>query len=178
MKKIVTAFALVFAFSSVYAQNAAPVNPAASAAVKELLLSMKYRDLVTQSFAELEKNMPAMMLAGVTAAINGNAKLSDAEKLAAIEEAKKQIPTLATEFGAVLRDEKLMDELFAEMTPLYARRFSVAEIRQIAAFYKTPVGLKMLKLTPEIMNESVQISQKIVMPRIAALMEKLAQGKQ
>ncbi len=177
MKKFVAAFALFITVSSAWAQSAAPINPAAVTAVKELLVTMKYRELVANSFTELEKNMPAMMLQGATATINANTTLSEAEKQAAIEEVKKQIPTMAAEFGAMLRDEKLMDELFAEMTPLYARRFSVAEIKQIAAFYKTPVGRKMLSLTPEIMSESVQISQKIVMPRIGALMEKLTQGK-
>jgi hypothetical protein len=47
----------------------------------------------------------------------------------------------------------------------------------MAAFYQTPVGKKMLALTPQIMSESMQISQKIVMPRVSAAIQKLTQGK-
>ena len=180
MKKIVVAAcsALMFILPSAHAQTAvAPIDPAATAAVKELLISMNYREMMIQSFDQLQQSMPAMMLQGVTTAINGNAKLSAAEKKAAVEKASKEIPAVAAVLNDTLKDPKLMDELFAEMTPLYARHFSAAEIGQMSAFYKTPVGKKMLATTPQIMTESMQISQKIVMPRITAAIEKLTQAK-
>jgi hypothetical protein len=177
MKKIALAIcsALMFAVPSVQAQTAAPVDAKTAAAVKELLVSMNYRELMKSSFAQLEKNMPAIMLQGATAAINGNPKLSDAEKKAALEKANKEIPAVASVFGETLKDPKLMDELFAEMTPLYARHFTAAEIGQMSTFYKTPVGKKMLSTMPQIMSESMQISQRVMMPRIGAAIEKLTQ---
>ena len=180
MKKIIVAAcsALVFALPSARAQTAAPVNPAAVAAVKELLVSMNYREMMTQSFAQLDKNMPEMMLQGASAAINANTALSPDEKKAAIDEAAKKVPEMAKVFSDTLRDPQMMEELFAETAPLYARHFTVAEIKQMAAFYKTPVGKKMLAVTPQIMGESMQISQKIVMPRITAAIQKLAQSAQ
>jgi hypothetical protein len=175
MKKIALALcsALMFTLPSVHAQSAAPVDPATSAAIKELLVSMNYRELMKSSFAQLEKNMPAIMLQGATASINGNPRLSDADKKAAIEKATKEIPAVSAVFGETLQDPKLMDELFAEMTPLYARHFTAAEIKQMSAFYKTPVGKKMLSTMPQIMSESMQISQRVMMPRIGAAIEKL-----
>jgi hypothetical protein len=179
MKKFaaVLCSALVFALPSAGAQTAAPANPAAVAAVKELLISMNYRELMSKSFEQLQQNMPQIMLQGVTAAVNGNAKLSADEKKAAIEDATKQIPAMAQVFGETLRDPQMMEELFAEIAPLYGRHFTVAEIKQMAAFYKTPVGKKMLAVTPQIMAESMQISQKVVMPRVSAAIEKLTQTK-
>lgn len=179
MKKFALAVcsALVFALPSAQAQNAAPIDPATAAAVKELLVSMNYRELMKNSFAQLEKNMPAIMLQAATANINGNAKLNDAEKKAALDKATKEIPGVAAVFGETLRDPKLMDELFAETAPLYARHFTAAEIGQMSTFYKTPVGKKMLSTMPQIMTESMQISQRIMMPRIGAAIEKLTQAK-
>ena len=49
---------------------------------------------------------------------------------------------------------------------MYARHFTVTELRQIAAFYKTPVGVKTLTIMPQLMNESMLMGQQIVMPRI------------
>jgi hypothetical protein len=177
MNKLIAAFctALMFALPSAQAQTAAPIDPAA--AVKELLISMNYRELMNKSFEQLQQNMPAIMLQGATAAINGNDKMSAAEKKSAIDEATKQIPAMAKVFGDTLRDPQMMEELFAEIAPLYSRHFTVAEIKQMSAFYKTPVGKKMLSLTPQIMSESMQISQKIVMPRVSAAIQKLTQGK-
>jgi hypothetical protein len=180
MKKVLAAVcsALVFALPSAHAQTAAPVNPAALAAVKELLVSMNYREMMYQSFAQLQQGMPDMMIQGASAAIGADTALSPEEKKAAIAEAVKKVPEMAKVFSETLRDPQMMDELIAETAPLYARHFSVAEIKQMAAFYKTPVGKKMLALTPQIMGESMQISQKIVMPRITAAIQKLTQAAQ
>ena len=138
---------------------------------------MNYREVMQASFAQLDKNMPTIMLQGATEAINANAKLTPDEKKAALAKAQKEIPAAAAAFGDLLRDPKLMDELFAEMTPLYGRYFTAADIGQMSVFYKTPVGKKMLSVMPQIMNESVQISQRIMMPRVRAAIEKVSQGK-
>ena len=179
MKKIALAVcsALVFALPSAYAQSGAPVDAATAAAVKELLVSMNYREMMKNSLAQMEKQMPVIMLQGATAAINGNAKLSAAEKKTAIDKASKEIPAGAAMFSDTLKDPKLIDEMFAEMTPLYARHFTAAEIGQMSTFYKSPVGKKMLSTMPQIMSESMQIGQKVMMPRVSAAVNKLTQGK-
>lgn len=191
MKKIALALCTAFAFAlpSAQAQTpasapapatapaAAAVDPAAAAAVKELLASMKYREMMQASFAQLQKNMPQIMQQGATAAINGNASLTPEQKKQAIEKAAREIPAAAAAFGNTFNDPKLMDELVAEIIPLYARHFTAAEIGQIAAFYKTPVGQKMLATMPAVMNESMQIGQRVMMPRIGAAIEKISKAK-
>ena len=158
-------------------QTAAPIDPATAAAVNELLVTMKQREVMAKSFEQLHQNIPAILLQGATAGIYGNPKLSDAEKKAAIAEVPKQIPAIAKAFGDTLRDPKMMDELFAEVAPLYARHFTVAEIKELNAFYKTPLGKKMIELTPQIAQESTLISQRILMPRIQTVIRKLMQSK-
>jgi hypothetical protein len=70
-----------------------------------------------------------------------------------------------------------MDELMSEIVPLYARYFSAEELRAMAAFYRTPAGTKMLFLTPRISHEALQISQRVVMPKIGAAIDKLMHEK-
>ena len=186
MKKILLAICATFAFTApaVHAQvtAAAPsattaVDPAAAAAVKELLASMNYREMMQASFVQLQKNMPAIMQQGAATAINANSGMTPAQKTDALAKAAKEIPQAAAAFNATFADPKLMDELIAEIVPLYARHFSVAEIRQIAAFYKTPVGKKMISTMPVVMNEAMQISQKVMMPRIGAAIDKISKEK-
>lgn len=169
--------AFVFAASGLHAQSTPPPDPATTAAVNQLLTAMKYREVMLASFIKLEQDMPAMMTEGVAASLEKNTKLTPEQKKKAIEKAAKEIPAVAATFGATFRDPKLMDELLAEIVPLYARYFTAEELRQMAAFYKTPAGTKMMFLTPRISYEAMQISQKIVMPRIAAAIGKLTQEK-
>jgi hypothetical protein len=178
MKKLAAVLFAAIALASpiLHAQTASP-DPATIAAVNELLTAMKYREVMTASFIKLEQEMPATMSAGVAAALEKNTRLTPEQKTKAMEKAAKEIPAVAATFGATFRDPKLMDELLAEIVPLYARYFSAEELKQMAAFYRTPAGAKMLFLTPRISHEALQISQKIVMPKIGAAIGKLMQEK-
>jgi hypothetical protein len=44
-------------------------------------------------------------------------------------------------------------------------------MHQVSAFYKSPVGAKMLASMPQLMQESMLASQKVIMPRIAKMVE-------
>lgn len=187
MKKLAAVFLAVSIFfaPALHAQSApakpavaaAAVDPATVAAVHELLAAMKYREVMLASFIQMEQGMPAMMTEAVAAAVEKNPKLTPEQKKLAIDKAAKEIPPLAAAFGATFRDPKLMEELLAEIVPLYARHFTADELRQMAVFYQTPVGAKMLFLTPRISHEAMQISQKIVLPRISAAIGKLTADK-
>lgn len=179
MKKIVFAVlaSLAFATPSAYAQSVARVDPATAAAVQDLLATMKYREMMQTTMQQMNAAMPKMMLQGASAAINGNASLSAEQKKAAIAKAEGEIPKTSATFTAMLNDPKLYDELIAETVPLYARHYTAAEIREISAFYKTPVGTKMLSTMPKLMNESMAISQRVLMPRINAEIKKLSVTK-
>ena len=173
-------FAAIALFSSgLHAQTAAAktADAATIGAVHDLLAAMKYREVMTASFIQLEQGMPATMSAGVAAALEKNTKLTPEQKKKIADKAEKEIPAVAATFGATFRDPKLMDELMAEMVPLYARHFTAEELKQMAAFYRTPAGAKMLFLTPRISHEALQVSQKIVMPKIGAAIGKLMQEK-
>jgi uncharacterized protein len=40
-----------------------------------------------------------------------------------------------------------------EAPSIYARHFTVAELQELAAFYRTPTGTKALQQTPQVMAE-------------------------
>jgi hypothetical protein len=179
MKKIVLAacLALSFAVPSARAQGAAPVSADTTAAVKDLLEAMHYRDTMRQTFAQMQKNMPAVMLQGATASIRNNKTMTDEQKTAALAKASREIPQAAAAMESILNDPTLMDEMVAEFIPLYARHFSADEVRQMAAYYRTPIGAKMIRLMPQIAAESMQMSQKVMGPRLNAAIEKVVKPK-
>ena len=175
MKKIVVAawLALAFAMPTAFAQSAAPVDPDSAAAVKELLAAMHYRDSMQLMVAQMQKSLPAMHLQSATAAINANKALTEEQKSQAIAKAGREAEQSAAMLGSTF-DQAMMDELATEMVPLYARNFTAAEIRQMAAFYNTPVGAKMMQVMPQLMGEMIQVSQRVMMPRFKMALEKAA----
>jgi uncharacterized protein len=65
----------------------------------------------------------------------------------------------------------------SEMLALYMKSFSEAELREIAEFYKTPVGQKALALFPELMKQGVEIGMRRGEEHAGELEEMLAQAK-
>lgn len=183
MKQIVAAalITLSFAMPGAVAQTAVPaaaqLDPAAVTAVQELMDAMKSRDVMRMTFAQMEQSLPQIMLQGVTSAINSNSKLTAAQKKEAIAGASKELPAAAKAVSGVINDPQLMEELINEMMPLYAKHFSADDMRAMTVFYRSPAGAKMLHTMPQLMSESMQISQRVVTPRMTAVIEKLAQGK-
>lgn len=50
-------------------------------------------------------------------------------------------------------------DLEAAVIPIYARHFSDSELRQLIAFYQTPIGQKFVAEQPALLKESMQAGQ-------------------
>jgi uncharacterized protein len=183
MKQILAAVsvALAFAAAPVSAQTApaapAPAaDPASAAAAHRLFEAMNYRVVAQGMLNQMTQSLPAAMRQGAEAAIDSNRKLSEEQKRAAVAKLDRDLPQVVAAIQGIFSDPATVDEMLRETEQLYARHFTAAELDQIAAFYRTPVGAKMLASMPQLMNESMQIGQRVVMPRVAGLMEKLGKG--
>jgi hypothetical protein len=176
------AVAPVFAQTPVAAASAAPaaqapaLDPAALAAAKDLVTALKMRDMLVASLQQASQNASKMVGQVATKAINENPKLNDEQKKESLAKFEKSAPAMTAALQEFFSDAKLIDEMVDEIAPLYASNFTAAEIGQIAAFYKTPIGAKTLKVMPQLVNQSMQASQKVMMPRLNKLMEKIAQS--
>ncbi|MGE0628853.1 MAG: DUF2059 domain-containing protein [Hyphomicrobiaceae bacterium] len=75
---------------------------------------------------------------------------------------KRRNPGKSAEIDDVMqRLSKRFVERQSEMVdliaPIYAERFSAAEMKEIIAFYRTPVGKRILEEMPHLMQRAVQI---------------------
>ena len=165
-----TSFALTAA--PAFAQATPVADPEAAAAVKEMLVAMNYRQVIAASFQQYVQGLPASMRSMASSNTTQATPADKAKLMAAIE---KVIPGVVASINAIVTDPALLDEIIAEMVPLYANTYSVAEIRQLAAFYQSPVGQKMLVSMPKMMSEGLVISNRILGPRVGKLMEQTMQ---
>jgi hypothetical protein len=198
MKKIVaaifTAFAVIgaasaqaqtpakapAAVSAAPAAAAAPVDPAALAASRELFEAMNQRVMLTVMMQQMSQGIGQSMRGGAEAAINANPNNTPEQKKQALAKMEAELPGVVGAMQGVLNDPTMIDDILAETVPLYARTFSADEIKQMTAFYRTPVGAKMLATMPQLMSQGMQIGQQVVMRRVGPLMQKLQpqEGKQ
>src|SRR5262249_57884021 len=54
-----------------------------------------------------------------------------------------------------------VDEILDKIAGIYANRFSAAELREVANFYRGPTGQKFVQQLPGIMQESMTMGQQL-----------------
>jgi uncharacterized protein len=72
----------------------------------------------------------------------------------------EQVADLRGEYDRIFVD--YMTKLMADAPALYARHFSAAELRDMLAFHRSPVGQKALRVLPQLMAEMMQM----IMPKL------------
>jgi hypothetical protein len=136
---LLVAFALaasLFAAGPAAAQTASPEQ---TAAAKELVTAMRASE-------QLKTMFPLIMNALRPAIVQNR-------------------PEIARDFDALmpglLREVEAQSEGFvAAIAAVYARNFTVGQMRDIAAFYKTPTGQALLEKQPVLGQESLAIGQR------------------
>jgi uncharacterized protein len=113
--------------------------PDALAAAKELVVTMRAAD-------QLKNLFPIIMQQLKPAIVQGRPQVE--------KDYDAIMPALVE--GMLARSGELIDL----MADVYARNFTAAEIRQISAFYRGPVGQKFLEKMPAITQESMSAGQK------------------
>lgn len=172
MKKIVVALLTSLALSQgALAAEAAPAPVAANvAAVRELLDAMNFRRTWQASMDQMAKSMPALMRQQFEASLSVK-KLGDAERKERLAKMEAELPKVVPVLQGVLNDPGLMTDMENEMVSLYSRHFTADELKQMAAYYRTPVGQKNMQMMPQVLSESMAISQRITMPRLQKALE-------
>ena len=171
MIRIITIAALVAAAPAVHAQEAAPA-PEALTAAAELVSAL-----------DIKAQMRAGMAASLADVRSGAALSRQLEQNPAFRMARAQNPQ---KFEAVMQrvgalQASATEAVMTEMEPVaiqaammsYARHFTAKELRDLAKFYRTPLGQSLRDKQPAVLADSAALTQNQVMPRIAAAMEQI-----
>jgi hypothetical protein len=182
MKKILatlaSALALALAGAAPAFAQAAAVDPAAGAAANELFVAMNYRPLMAEVMQQMSQGLNEAMRASAAErlkVIEADSKLTPEQKQATLAKANQDLNDTITLMQSALNDPGMIDEVMAEVVPLYARTFSANELKQLAAFYRTPVGAKVLATLPALSAQSMQIGQQVAARRLAPFLAKVQQ---
>jgi hypothetical protein len=142
----------VVALSSVLAGGARShaaeqLDPEALKAAKELCA------VVTKdSLKQISAQMSSMVWPGIEESLKAKQTIT-----------AKQLDSLRQDFERIQVD--LVSNVMEEAPVVYARHFTAAELREMLAFYRTPVGQKSLSVLPQVMSEIMAL----VMPKLPKL---------
>jgi len=154
---IATVVAMLVLATSIQAEDAER-----NAAAEQLLVTMEIQKTIEQSFEMIKQMVPAQM------------KQTGASDEATSVKAQDAMQKMMD----VVMQEMSWDKLKADYISIYAETFTAKELRGLVQFYESPVGKKFIEKQPEIMQRSMQISQKQMaklMPKIQELTQQLAQ---
>jgi uncharacterized protein len=121
------------------AQSPSPSpSPEAIAAARDLLVAMRAAD-------QFKMLLPAIMKAMRPTVVQNR-------------------PDVASDYDALVpklleRASARIDNLLDRMAPIYARNFTVAELKDIVAFYRSPTGQRLVDRLPAIAQESMAAGQ-------------------
>jgi hypothetical protein len=118
------------------------------------LFSILSTDMVTQLTAQMTKMIWPML---------EQQARSDKIDDATIAELRQQFTQSQTQNIA---------DIVKDAAPIYARHFTVDELHQLTAFYRSPVGVKAMHELPQVMGEFVAA----ITPRIQTLQSQAVEG--
>lgn len=114
-------------------------SPDATAAAKELVVTMRAADQLNMLFPMILQQLKPAIVQGRP-------------------EVEKDYDTFMPQIVAAANTR--MGEFVDAIATVYAAHFTAAELRQIGEFYKGPVGQKFLQNMPKIMQDSMAVGQK------------------
>lgn len=91
--------------------------------------------------------------------IMGSAQLGEQTMKTMIASYKQQMSDVPSEFWDNFLKEAKMDDLLELIIPIYVKHFTAKELLQLIAFYKTPLGQKVVSTLPMITGESYAVGE-------------------
>ena len=133
------------------------------AMAEELLITMDMPASIEKSFAMMKQMLPAQMekMHQATGQTNESADMAG------------HVDKMMDLMADALSWDKIKDDYIA----LYAETFTVEELKDLIAFYKSPAGQAYTRKQPEWTRRSVEMSQKLmmqIMPKIQAMAKEMA----
>ncbi len=72
---------------------------------------------------------------------------------------RKKFSQVPADFWTQVESDQNLDDLISRLTPIYARYYTIDDIKAINAFYESPTGQHMKEIQPQILGASMLVGQ-------------------
>lgn len=163
---------IVFLSSFAFSQQTTEISAEKKAVISEIIVVTKAdvqsKEIVEKMFAQMEAMYPVIM----DSLIEKREGLSEAQKAKMKSELVEKNASFTKKFNqkflGAINFQDYINEVFY---PLYDKFFTVEELKQLLAFYKSPVGQKFNSIMPEFSAESVKMAQNYLVPKIDGIVK-------
>lgn len=166
-------FLFTFAFfAEAHAQSV--VAPEKKAAIKELIAIINEDNSVDKLMEMMNAQSDDLSKKTVKRWLDEDKTLSPADKKTVEDLLLNSEPSFFRRYQDKLVQRLNLSEMLEEiMTAVYEKHYTLEEIREIIVFYKSPVGQKTLKLTPQIFAETMGVLMDKMMVKMTEVTKEL-----
>lgn len=140
------------------------------------LLAATTKTLAQTQDVEYKKSLKEMMtLSGGLA----SAEAMIPQMMTMIKQTAPSVPEAFWDALTAKWTEKFTVRMVELYVPVYQKYFTLDELKQIVAFYETPIGRKLGASTPAISLDGMQLGQQLGLEMVSEIQEEIAaQGKE
>ena len=91
--------------------------------------------------------------------VSGSDKLAEQIMDAMIPQFQQLVPGIPDTFWTRFREKLNIDDLLYACIPVYDKYYTQDEIKELIAFYESPLGQKMVEVTPLLTQETMAIGR-------------------
>jgi uncharacterized protein len=124
--------------------------------------------ILSQQKQELPKILKQM--------IDASSHLTPSQRKDAYAKANQNISSALDEFGRYMSAETTYQEFLERVYyPIYNQYFTESDLKDLVSFYKTPIGKKLIEISPQISATSQKLTFEIMMPRLSEILNRMIQ---
>lgn len=174
MKRISQLFCLIVVVtaSSLAAMAQDAVSPAKRKLIAEFIVVSKMDKQMDQVMDVLFATQDLVYASTVKQMLEGRTDMTARQK----QELETSMIEKSKAFSAKFRERlpaavNLAEYLEQSVYPIYDRAFTEKELADLVAFYKSPTGQKVLVAMPQLMAESMEVAQRVLIPKVTKLVD-------
>ncbi|MEO0373323.1 MAG: DUF2059 domain-containing protein [Cyanobacteria bacterium P01_A01_bin.17] len=151
--------------------DAPTVSPERQALVEELLVLTKQEEnanrMLDSMLAQIETTLPQF----VSDTLSKTTNLKD-------QALQEQVTALSARMAKRYRELLLQRIDIGQITTqinasLYAKYYTEGELQGLIDFYRTPLGQKTIEITPQLSEEALQQSNKLLLPKVMEVVQEI-----
>jgi hypothetical protein len=92
--------------------------------------------------------------------VSGSDKMADQMMTVLIPQFRQLVPGIPDAFWVRFREKINIEDLLIACVPAYSKYYTHDEIKQLIKFYESPLGKRMVEVTPLLTQETIAVGQK------------------
>lgn len=170
-------FILAFVAAIATAQEIS--SPEKKELIKELYRVSQADKIAEQTAVTIVAQMEVELPKLITRSLETRRDLTKKQKAEVLSIATQSASRVSKRVRELLPEKINFSETMEQVFfPLYDKYFTESELKELVAFYKSPIGQKSISVTPALLNEAMEISNRLFTPKVLEMVNEILEEEQ